>query len=157
MKVGKKTPLTKAHFDDLFTLLPTRGDSERLDRLVRQQLAASDGRGPPLPPASLATIRRSEVTGRDDLKRSEETTKPETLLALEERWKSVLGEARENESKAQAMEDAVYDLKAVNPNKTDVSDKRTPTQLLDVIEEKGREADAALTRLRMLIEDSSKD
>ncbi len=29
IKVGKKTPLTKTHFDELFQLLPTRGNSER--------------------------------------------------------------------------------------------------------------------------------
>ena len=61
----------------------------------------------------------------------------------------MLREARENESKAQTIENAVYDLKAVNPNKADDSDKRTPTQLLEVIDAKGR--DVALARLKQLI------
>ena len=91
----------------------------------------------------------------DDLKekRKQKTASQETLIALEEKWKSVLREARENESKAQTIEDAVYDLKAVNPNKIDDSDKRTPLQLLEVIDTKGRDADTALTRLRSLIAD----
>ena len=70
---------------------------------------------------------------------------------MEDKWKSVLRDARENESKAQTIEDAVYDLKAVNPNKTDDSDKRTPSQLLDVIDAKGNDADTAIARLRGLI------
>lgn len=51
----------------------------------------------------------------------------------------------------EAIEDAVYDLKAVNPNRVSEEDKRTPGQLLDFVAEKGKEADAALARLRGLI------
>jgi type I restriction enzyme M protein len=43
-----------------------------------------------------------------------------------------------------------YDLKAVNPNAKSEEDARTPEQLLDFIEEKGREIAAALTELRRL-------
>jgi len=39
----------------------------------------------------------------------------------------------------------------VNPNKADDRDQRTASQLLEVIEAKGREADAALTSLRSLM------
>lgn len=57
-------------------------------------------------------------------------------------------EARELTSKAQAIEDAVYDLKAVNPNAKSVEDTRTPEELLAVIEAKGREVQEALAVLR---------
>lgn len=60
-------------------------------------------------------------------------------------------QARDATSKAQAIEDAVYELKAVNPREKKVSDTRTPTQLLDAIADKGREVDAALERLRLLL------
>ena len=73
------------------------------------------------------------------------------LATLEEQWKAVLREARDNDSKARTTEDAVHDLKAVNPNKADTSDKRTPAQLLAVIKSKGQDADAALARLRVMI------
>jgi type I restriction enzyme M protein len=44
-----------------------------------------------------------------------------------------------------------FDLKAVNPNaKADV-DTRTPEELLDIIESKGREVDAAIAELRRLL------
>src|SRR3990172_5652804 len=44
-----------------------------------------------------------------------------------------------------------FDLKAVNPNAKSTEDTRTPEELLDIIEAKGREVDAALTTLRDLL------
>lgn len=41
-----------------------------------------------------------------------------------------------------------YDLKAVNPNAKSNEDKRTPEELLDLIEAKGREVAEALAALR---------
>ena len=73
------------------------------------------------------------------------------VAAREEKWKAVEREARESLAKGEAIEDAVYDLKAVNPNRASEQDTRTPTQLLDFITEKGRDADAALGRLRKLV------
>lgn len=157
IKVGKKTPLTKMHFEELFRLLPTRGDSERswtAPFAAKLQQALEEAR----PYREWASQLLGEAKPLEDSlkeKRKAKTTSQETLAALEEQWKSVLREARENESKAQSIEDAVYDLKAVNPNKTDESDRRTPTQLLKVIEDKGKEADAALARLGALIADQS--
>jgi type I restriction enzyme M protein len=46
-----------------------------------------------------------------------------------------------------------YDLKAVNPNAKSVEDTRTPEELLDVIEAKGREVQDALTKLRASLRD----
>ena len=43
-----------------------------------------------------------------------------------------------------------YDLKAVNPNAKVVEDTRTPEELLDLIEAKGREVAEALASLRTL-------
>lgn len=44
-----------------------------------------------------------------------------------------------------------FDLKAVNPNARSTEDTRTPEELLDIIEAKGREVDAAIGELRMLL------
>jgi type I restriction enzyme M protein len=41
-----------------------------------------------------------------------------------------------------------YDLKALNPNAKSNEDKRTPDELMDVIEAKGREVAEALAALR---------
>ena len=44
-----------------------------------------------------------------------------------------------------------YDLKAVNPNAKRDEDTRTPEELLDVIEAKGREVSTAIAELRKLL------
>ena len=83
IKVGKKTPLTIAHFEEFFRLLPDRADSERS-----------------------WTVTRADIEARG------------------------------------------YDLKAVNPNRKSTEDTRTPEDLLDIIEAKGREVAEALALLR---------
>lgn len=57
-------------------------------------------------------------------------------------------EARDLAGKAKELEDAVYDLKAVNPNRKQVVDRRTPEELIALIEAKGREVTEALAVLR---------
>jgi type I restriction enzyme M protein len=59
-------------------------------------------------------------------------------------------EAREATSKAEAIENAVYDLKAVNPHRKATQDRRTPAELLDLIDAKGREVAAAVAKLRAM-------
>lgn len=44
-----------------------------------------------------------------------------------------------------------YNLKATNPNARDTQDQRTPAELLRIIDEKGREVDAALASLKELV------
>ena len=48
------------------------------------------------------------------------------------------------------IEEKNYDLKAVNPNRVEEVDTRTPEELLDIIEQKGSEVQAALAMLRKL-------
>jgi len=48
----------------------------------------------------------------------------------------------------QDIEAKNYDIKAVNPNRKDTTDTRTPEELLDTIEAKGREVAEALASLR---------
>ena len=48
----------------------------------------------------------------------------------------------------QDIEDKNFDLKAVNPNKVIEEDTRTPQELLDIIEAKGKAAAVALAKLR---------
>lgn len=56
--------------------------------------------------------------------------------------------AQAKKKEADAIEHDVYDLKASNPNRNQVSESRTPQELLDVIEEKEREIGAAIRNLR---------
>lgn len=85
IKVGKKNPLTLAHFEEFFRLLPGR--------------AAGDHSW---------TVPRAEIEAKG------------------------------------------YDIKAVNPNAKSNEDTRTPEELLDIIEQKGREINEALAELRKI-------
>jgi type I restriction enzyme M protein len=83
IKVGKKTPLTLAQFEEFLRLLPARSESERSWTVARQAIEAKN-----------------------------------------------------------------FDLKAVNPNRKNEEDTRTPEELLAIIEAKGREVAEALAALR---------
>lgn len=85
IKMGKKSPLTLAHFEEFFRLLSARGDSDHS-----------------------WTVERKEIEARG------------------------------------------YDFKAVNPHAKRDEDTRTPEELLDIIEAKGREVAEALAALRVL-------
>jgi len=61
-------------------------------------------------------------------------------------------EARNNAAKAKEIEDAVYDLKAVNPNRKAEVDNRTPEEPLQVIEAKVVEIAEALSLLKLMNE-----
>jgi type I restriction enzyme M protein len=153
VKVGKKKPLTKAAFEEFFQLLPGRGNSERswtINFASRLERAAEEAK----PIQEKAAQLFSQAKNLEDdfrEKRKSKNHTPEALAELEEAWKKIEREARENQAKAQEIEDSIYDLKAVNPNRVSEQDTRTPVELLNYISEKGREADGALGRLRELI------
>ena len=80
----------------------------------------------------------------------------EKIQIAQDRWKSALRDAREADAKATAIENAVYDLKAVNPHRVIDEDTRTPLEIIQAIEEKGRDAATALSRLQeLLVADNS--
>lgn len=60
--------------------------------------------------------------------------------------------ARELETQAAAIDAAVFDLKAVNPNAVTKVDERTPQQIILNIEEQGQIIESALSRLKLLLE-----
>jgi type I restriction enzyme M protein len=153
LKVGKKTPLTQAQFEEFFKLLPGRGDSERswsVPFAARLQQALEEAR----PFRERAGELAKEAADKEAVFKERKKAKgagAEELSELEEAWKGAVRESREAVAKAEAIENAVYDLKAVNPNRANDEDRRTTEELLTIIEEKGREADAALGRLRELV------
>ncbi len=61
---------------------------------------------------------------------------------------ALLKDANELQSKAEAIENAVYGLKAVNPNAKAAEEGRTPEELLDLIDAKSQEVAEALASLR---------
>ena len=156
IKVGKKKPLTKVAFEEFFRFLPNRENGERswtVDFASRLQQGLDAARPFREQSARLSSEAKTLETNFRE-QRKLKTISFNELLQLEEAWKKVEKEARENQAKAQEIEDAVYDLKAVNPNRKTEQDLRSPTELLDLIAEKGREAGSALDRLKQLIQSS---
>jgi type I restriction enzyme M protein len=152
VKVGKKTPLTLKHFEDFAGKLATRDDSESswtLDLSARKAKAAADAQ----PFKDSARLKSQEADRTKDRLSELKKTKPRDDAAIAEaeaRFAGLVKDAREATNKADGIESAVYDLKAVNPNRKADVDTRTPNQLLDLIEAKGREVAAALAILRAM-------
>ena len=185
VKVGKKTPLTLAHFGfgtdggvledaalpaalvadwkadeanegqpfpSYARALASRGDgcySWTVDFAARRA-KARDEMQPLLDKA--AEIKAKVVDLREDLKRLK-TAKADAgkitslELAIREQDKA----ARDLEADAAAIDAAVFDLKAVNPNAVVVVDTRMPGEIIASIDEQGQIVARALARLNMLL------
>ena len=152
IKVRKKTPLTLQHFDDFLRLLPTWADSGlswTVDMDARKQAAAEEAR----PLKEQSTARGQQAAQWSQRVAELKKAKPINQKAFEEaaaKVKELTREARELAAKAKEIEDAVYDLKAVNPHRKPEVDERTPEQLMAIIEAKGREVAEALAALRSI-------
>ncbi|GMU48457.1 MAG: hypothetical protein AMXMBFR31_06830 [Candidatus Desulfobacillus denitrificans] len=155
IKVGKKTPLTMLQFEKFFELLDKRGTPEAetehswtVDFAERRHRAAEEA----APHRREADAQRERAAAlREQAKAHRKAGQAPLADALMPDIEAAEKLARESFSKAQTIEDAVYDLKAVNPREKKILDTRTPAELLAAIAEKGREVDAALERLRALL------
>ncbi len=152
IKVGKRQPFTLDKFDEFFRLLPKRKDSDQswtVDFVARKKKAAAEAE----PFKKQATAKQQEANRWKEelaeLKKTKPTPKKK-IAEAEQRIAELTKEAREQAARAQDIEDAVYDLKAVNPNKQAAEDTRTPAELLNTIEAKGRDVAEALAVLRSL-------
>jgi len=152
VKVGKRQPFTLDKFDDFFHLLPKRADGERswtVDFAKRKQQATAEA--DPLKQQSRAKQQEANRWREKLAELNKAKPAPKKKIAeADERIAELTKEARELANRAQSIEDAVYDLKAVNPNRQSDEDKRTPAELLDIIEQRGREVAEALAALRAL-------
>ncbi|TSA19401.1 restriction endonuclease subunit M, partial [bacterium] len=152
VKVRKKLPLTLKHFDEFFRLLPDRIDSEKswiIDIEERRRKATEEAR--PYKEEANSKLRDADALKLNLKELKQADPKDDARIAeTEENLKHIQKAAREAAAKAKEIEDAAFDLKAVNPNRKSVVDTRTPSQLLDIIERKGREVDEALRLLRGL-------
>jgi type I restriction enzyme M protein len=150
LKIRKKIPLMIKHFEDFLRLLPTRDDSElswTVDMDARKQIAAEEAR----PLKEQATAKGQQAAQWSQRVADLKKVKPVNDQAIEEaeaKVKELTRESRELAAKAKEIEDAVYDLKAVNPNKKQNVDTRTPEDLMNIIEAKGKEIADALAALR---------
>lgn len=153
VKVRKKSPLTTKHFEEFFAHLAKREDSERswtVDLAERKAKATEDAQ----PFRDLARAKRLAANELKDYIGTLKRTKPRdnaAIAAAEKELAAALRAAREAENKVEAIENAVYDLKAVNPNRRAKVDTRTPKQLLDLIDVKGKEVAEAVAALRGMV------
>ena len=148
IKVTKRNPLTSKHFEDFFKRMPKREESEKswtVDLPQRKKDALKE---------SVPLRKQAESKSRkaDEIKvRLMAMTKgTDDYKVLEMQEGELRRDARELINRAQAIDDAVYDLKAVNPNSIIEEDTRTPEDLINIIEQKGREVTEALSALRGL-------
>jgi type I restriction enzyme M protein len=77
-------------------------------------------------------------------------SKGEKIEALEAKISELEKAARDAQAKADAIDAAVFDLKAVNPNAVVKIDTRTPDEVIESIEEQGQIITKALGALRTL-------
>ena len=75
------------------------------------------------------------------------------IAALESRIREHEKAARDAQSKADDIDAACFDLKAVNPNAIVKTDDRTPAMIIENIEEQGKIVNKALERLKLLLEE----
>lgn len=146
IKVGKKSPFTRGQFQDFFKLLPTRGDSGRswtVDFTARRKAARAEAdkvRATAAPPAEALQTAKQELKDGANLSKKRTTELKSEIKELEK-------EIRNIAEKAQSIEDAAFDLKAVNPNAVGVTDQRTPPELLEVLRKKNEIVSDLLVRL----------
>ncbi|MFO1320690.1 MAG: N-6 DNA methylase [Burkholderiales bacterium] len=190
VKVGKKTPLTLAHFgfapegsvlddaalpaalveawkaDDANAAKPfpsyarqlaRRGTPEAESRwswtvdFSARRAKAREDMQPLLD--SAAGLRAEVVDFKEQLTRLKKTKAAAEVLAEHEtRIREKEKAARDLESQSAAIDAAVFDLKAVNPNAVTTVDERTPAEIIANIEAQGRVVSDALGRLRDLLE-----
>lgn len=195
VKVGKKTPLTLAHFGfapngdvlpdaalpailtaewqadeanagspfpSYARMLAQRGKpggssrySWTIDFADRRATARSEMQ-PLLDQAS--TLKDAVIDLKEKLKRLKKEKAPEAKIeAMDAKIREKDKAARELEAQAAAIDAAVFDLKAVNPNAVTQVDDRTPAQIIKNIQDQGRIVAEALARLNALMQSTANE
>jgi type I restriction enzyme M protein len=189
VKVGKKTPLTLAHFgfgkdgevldDDALPAILTadwqadednagkpfpsyarmlqhHGKPEGVSRyswtvdFAARRAKAREEMQPLLDKA--AGIKAAIVDLKERLKQlKKDKADDKKIAALEADIREQEKAARDLETEAAAIDAAVFDLKAVNPNAVAVVDERTPGEIIESISVQGRIVADALARLNQLM------
>ena len=166
LKVGKKTPLTLAHFgfDEQGQVRP---DSALPATLTADWQQDEGNAGKPFPSYSRMLAQRGKpikgdsryswtidfATRRTEARAKSQPLKDEaaTIRAAVVDLKEQLKRLKKDKAKPTAIDAAVFDLKAVNPHVIVNSDDRTPAQIIQNIQAQGRIVASALTKLSQLL------
>lgn len=130
--------------------MKTRGDSDRswtVDFAKKRQNAEAESQrllSTAEPPRKRANALRAEIL----VEKKREKIDAAKLSDLLNMLRVAEREIREIEYKAQTIRDAIYDLKAVNPNAKSTEDTRTPEELVEFIGSKSHEVAALLAKLK---------
>lgn len=191
VKVGKKTPMTLAHFG-FGKNGEVLDDSQLPASLTGDWLEAEDNQGKPFPSYARLLAKRGTADGesryswtidfvarrakareemrphleeaqrakaqvvtlKEKLKElKKEKSRSKDAATLEDQVKSLEKAARDAINKADEIDAAVYDLKAVNPNAVTKVDNRTPAEIVENIAIQGRIVAESLTKLKQLMAD----
>lgn len=102
----------------------------------------------------VARIKEQVVTLKEKLKvLKKDKGSPKAVEELEGKIREHEKEARDSQSKADSIDAAVFDLKAVNPNAVVKMEMRTPAEIIENIQAQGKIVNAALERLKTLLEE----
>ena len=122
-----------------------------MDRGLRRPPQAGP-RGHEAAPRGRRSAKAEVVSLKEKLKALKAANpKAEKIEALETKIGEQEKAAREAQAKADAIDAAVFDLKAVNPNAVVKIDGRTPEQVIESIDEQGKIVAEALESLRALL------
>ncbi len=102
--------------------------------------------------AEVEKLKLDIIEHKEQLKvLKKEKAADETISTLTETIRDLEKSARDAQAKAAAIDAAVYDLKAVNPNIVAKVDTRTPEQIIHSIEAQGKIITKALEKLKALL------
>lgn len=105
--------------------------------------------------AEAAELRDKIVDLKERLKRLKKEKAPDSKTeAVRNLISDTEKQARDLDSQASAIDAAVFDLKAVNPNVVAKTDNRTPAEIISSIAAQGQIVTEALMRLRSLMEEN---
>jgi type I restriction enzyme M protein len=189
IKVGKKSPMTLAHFGFSKSGEPL-DDHELPSGLIEDWLEDETNKGKPFPSYARLLSKRGTPDGESRYswtidfaarrKRSKEEMDPyleqaegakieivllkeklkalkksnaglEAIEAIEIQIKDQEKAARDFQSKADSIGASVFDLKAVNPNVVEKYDVRTPTEVLQSIQDQSKIVKECLETIRALL------
>ena len=143
-------------FPSYARLLPLRGTEEAespyswtVDFAARRKQAREEAR-PHTEEA--ARIKADVVCLKEKLKSARKAGDSAAVEVLESQIRDGERAARDAENRADAIDRAVYDLKAVNPNAVVKLDTRTPEEVIESIEAQARVVAESLRSLRTLLD-----
>lgn len=157
LKVRKKQPLMLEHFNDFFETVKNFEVTERSwvvdmrERAAKAQQDAEPLRQEAKEIGYVIEQLRDELKAVKKAKGATDSEVLERNRVIAERTRDM----RDVSRRADEILEAVYDLKAVNPNRKAEVDDRTPQQLIDEIRTRGNDVATALGNLERLLAEAN--